>query len=112
MMLPDKNSQPAREPAPAPEIDPISPEDASVIMERALEPYTADGWQVLSKSAYDAHLTRGMRNLDVRVDLLGQVETNETGLTPLQDSGRLTAWVLLLASLLLVLTVASVLGII
>ena len=52
-----------------------------------------------------------MRNLDVRVDLLGQVETEESGLTPLQDSGRLTAWVLLLALLLVVLALSAALGI-
>lgn len=110
MMLPDKESRPANALPPEPEIEPIGPEDAGAIMAQALDRYTAEGWQVLSKSAYDARLMRGMRNLDVHIDLLGQVETRESGLTPLQDSGRLTAWVLLLASLLLALTVASVLG--
>jgi hypothetical protein len=53
-----------------------------------------------------------MRNLDVRVDLIGRVEVQESGLTPLQDSGRLTAWVLLLAALLVTLALSSALGII
>ncbi len=109
-MLPDKDSRPANAPSPAPEIDPISPEDASAIMAQAIEKYTAEGWHVLTQSAYDARLTREMYNLDIRIDLLGQVETHESGLTPLQDSGRLTAWVLLLATLLLVLALASALG--
>ena len=52
-----------------------------------------------------------MRNLDIRVDLLGQVETEESGLTPLQDSGRLMAWMVLLAALLVVLALSTALGI-
>ncbi|GIV81085.1 MAG: hypothetical protein KatS3mg051_0439 [Anaerolineae bacterium] len=58
-----------------------------------------------------ARLTRGDRNLDVRVDLLGEVEVKESTLTPLQDSGRLVAWMLLLTSLLLALAIAAALGI-
>ncbi len=58
-----------------------------------------------------ARLTRGDRNLDVRVDLLGEVEVKESALTPLQDSGRLVAWMLLLTSLLLALAIAAALGI-
>lgn len=81
-------------------------------MERVVAQYTAEGWQVLSRSAYDARLTRGTRNLDIRVDLLGDVNVSESGLTPLQDSGRLIAWVLLLASLLVALALGSALGLI
>ena len=93
-------------------IEPIAAEDAAQILARAIEPYLADGWHVLDRGAYSARLTRGVRNLDVRVDLLGQVETEESGLTPLQDSGRLTAWVLLLVTLLVVLALSAALGII
>jgi hypothetical protein len=46
------------------------------------------------------------------VDLLGKLEPEESGLTPLQDSGRLIAWVLLLATLLIVLALSAALGII
>ncbi len=95
-----------------PEIEPIHPEQAEIILREALEPYLADGWYLLSQNAYTARLTRGMRNLDVMVDLLGKVETHEFGLTPLQDSGRLMAWVVLLATLLVVLAISAVLGII
>jgi hypothetical protein len=42
---------------------------------------------------------------------LGQIVTQESGLTPLQDSGRLTAWVLLLAALLVALALSAALGI-
>jgi len=111
-MLPDTQPKMTTPSSSKPEIEPISPEAASKILQTALEPYIADGWQLLDQSAYAARLTRGMRNLDIRVDLLGQVEAHESGLTPLQNSGRLTAWVLLLASLLVALALASALGII
>jgi hypothetical protein len=109
-MLPDTASDPGPRKEPPPEIEPISPRDAQVILQKALEPYLADGWRVLDRSAYIARLTRGTCNLDIRVDLLGQVEKHESGLTPLQESGRLTAWVLLLAVLLVVLALTAALG--
>jgi hypothetical protein len=107
-MLPDKHPPVGTSTT---EIEPISPQDAEAILKTALEPYLADGWTVLDRGAYHARLTRGLRNLDVRVDLLGAVSTEESGLSPLQDSGRLTAWVMLLATLLVVLALASALGI-
>src|SRR3990172_2180370 len=90
-------------PTPEPEIEPISPQEAASILKTALEPYSADGWRVIDQSAYDARLTRGTRNLTIRIDLVGQVVTEQSGLTSLQDRGRLTAWVLLLAMLLVAL---------
>jgi hypothetical protein len=93
------------------EIEPISPREAERILAQALEPYLAEGWHVLERDAYMARLTREDRNLDVRVDLLGQVQTEESNLTALQDSGRLVAWVLLITALLLALTITSALGI-
>lgn len=107
------NSTPELEPNPGPptEIEPINPHEAERILGQALEPYLAEGWRVLERDAYTARLTRDDRNLDVRVDLLGQVETRESGLTALQDSGRLVAWVLLITALLLALAITSALGI-
>ena len=93
------------------EIEPIGIAEAEKIMEEALQPYLADEWRVIDRGPYAARLTRGMRNLDIRVDLLGQVETEESGLTPVQDSGRLMAWMLLLAALLVVLALSAALGI-
>ena len=110
-MLPDTQPEPKYQRAPEPEIEPISPEKAADILQEALEPYLGDGWRVLDRGAYSARLTRGMFNLDVRVDRLGQVEAQESGLTPLQESGRLTAWVLLLAALLVALALSAALGI-
>lgn len=95
-----------------PEIEPIHPEQAEILLREAMEPYLADGWHLLRHNAYTARLTRGTRNMDIFVDLLGQIETQESGLTPLQDSGRLVAWVILLAALLIVLSISAALGII
>jgi hypothetical protein len=94
-----------------PEIEPVGPDEAEAILEAALQPYLAGDWRVIDRGPYAARLTRGLRNLDLRVDLLGQVETEESGLTPLQDSGRLIAWTLLLAALLIVLALSAALGI-
>ncbi|MBN1202120.1 MAG: hypothetical protein JXJ20_09715 [Anaerolineae bacterium] len=111
-MLPDTETNPAPPQEPQPEIEPIGVEQAQQILQTAMDPYLADGWRVIDRSAFTARLTREMRNLDIRVDLLGEVETEEMGLTPLQESGRLMAWALLLASLLVMLALASALGIV
>jgi len=66
---------------------------------------------VIDRSAYLMRLTRGKRNLDIRVDLLGQIEKQEMDLTPLQDSGRLMAWILLLTALMVALALSAALGI-
>jgi hypothetical protein len=111
-MLPDAESNPITPVPEESEIEPIQPEEAAAVMEQALQPYLDDGWLVLHQSPYIARLTREGRNLEIRVDLLGKVIVDEVALSPLQDSGRLIAWVLLLASLLVVLVLATVLGII
>lgn len=105
---PDSPAPPTAQPA---EIEPIAPAKAAAILEGVLAPYLADGWHVLHRDAYSARLTRGDRNLDLRVDLLGHIEQQESALTPLQDSGRWIAWVVLLAMLLVVMALASALGI-
>jgi hypothetical protein len=93
------------------EIEPVGIDEAGKIMEDALQPYLAEDWRIIDRGPYATRLTRGVRNLDIRVDLLGQVETEESGLTPLQDSGRLMAWMVLLAALLVVLALSAALGI-
>jgi hypothetical protein len=106
-MAPDTLSDSTQQP----EIEPVGIAEAEKIMEEALQPYLADDWRIIDRGPYAARLTRGMRNLDVRIDLLGQVEIEESGLTPLQDSGRLMAWMVLLAALLVVLALSAALGI-
>lgn len=113
-MLPENAPDPGitQPDPPETEIEPISPDDAEVLLKQAMEPYLADEWHVLYQDAYLARLTRGMRNLDIRVDLLGNIETTESELNPLQDSGRLMAWVVLIAMLLVMLALTSALGIV
>jgi hypothetical protein len=110
-MLPDSTPDPTPTPSPEEEVEPVSAEEVAQIIEEAIAPYLADEWRVIDRGVSSVRLTRGMRNLDIYVDLLGQVERRETGLTPLQETGRLTAWVLLLASLLVALALAAALGI-
>lgn len=87
------------------------PEEAAAILEPKLAELEADGWKVLVHTDYMARLTRGNHNLDVRVDLLGNLEIEEARLSPLQESGWMIAFVLFLITFLLVLTLASGLGV-
>lgn len=103
MPNPDRSEQP--------EVEPISLAESEKILEEALAPYLSDDWRIVDRGPDAARLTRGTRNLDLRVDLLGQVITEESALTPLQDSGRLIAWMLLLAALLIGLAFSAALGI-
>jgi hypothetical protein len=91
-------------------ITPISPDDARQILEAAMAPYLEDGWIVRAEHDFMARLTRGKTNMDFYVDLLGEVTREEKPISPVQDSGRLVAWALLLVSFLLAVAVASALG--
>jgi hypothetical protein len=96
--------------SPTAAVEPISPAEARQRLEAALDPYLQDGWVIRAQHDYMAQLTRGRRNLEFYVDLVGGVTVTEKGLTPGQASGHLIAWVLLLVSFLLVLAIASALG--
>ncbi len=93
-----------------PEVEPVDPQTAEAALSEALAPYLAEDWRVLHRDAYSARLRRAGRNVDVWVDLLGDVQTRERGPTPLQESGRLMAWMVLLAMLLLALALSAALG--
>ncbi|KAB2904023.1 MAG: hypothetical protein KJ064_14960 [Anaerolineae bacterium] len=92
------------------EIEPISPEQAAAIIEPKLEDLQAQGWKIISATDYAARLTRDKMNLDVWVDLLGQIEMQEKPLTLMQESGQIIAVVLLIMIVLFVLVLLSVLG--
>ncbi len=111
-MLPENTPTPGMlRPNPAEtEVEPIDPQAAESILREAIAPYLAEGWRVLHRDAYSARLRRDARNIDVWIDLLGDVQTRERGLTPLQESGRLMAWTVLLAMLLLALALSAVFG--
>lgn len=54
------------------------------------------GWLLVSAHDYMARVTRGSRNVDFYVDLLGDVTIEEKEISAAQSSGRLIAWALLL----------------
>jgi hypothetical protein len=90
--------------------EPITPDEARARLDAALEPYLADDWVVRTRHDYMARLTRGGQNLDFYVDLLGEIQMEEAPLTPGQDSGRLVAWLLLIAVFLIIVIIATQLG--
>ena len=105
------------EDTPQTEIEPISAEDARVrlyaaIRERLGEHWDDEesGWRMVSGHDYMARLTRGSRNVDFMVDLLGNVTIEEKAIGPAQIQGRLNAWLLLGASLMLAMLLAYLSG--
>jgi hypothetical protein len=87
-------------------VEPIAPEEARAILDEAMRERLGDdwqdegsGWQLVTGHDYMARVTRGSRNVDFYVDLLGEVTIEENEISPAQASGRLIAWVLLLVSL-------------
>ena len=64
------------------------------------------GWLKVHDSDYLVRLTRRGINMDFHCDLLGAVSVTEQPANPLQTSGRLIAWMLLGASMLLALALA------
>ncbi|MCC6805638.1 MAG: hypothetical protein IT319_22340 [Anaerolineae bacterium] len=98
-------------------IEPIPPEQAREILERAMRERLGDdwrdessGWQMITGHDYMARVTRGRINVDFYVDLLGDVTVTEKAINPAQDSGRALAWVLLLLSLGIAFLVARIAG--
>jgi hypothetical protein len=98
-------------------IEPIAPQAARERLEAAIREHLGDdwddedeGWIVISRHDYMARLTKGRTNIDFYVDLLGHVEIRRSPISPAQDVGRLVAWVVLGASLLLALMLARVAG--
>ena len=99
------------------DIDPIAPEEARAILHAAvrekLGPNWNDpesGWLQVSGHDYMMRLTRGSRNVDFYVDLLGQVSIEESTGNAIQDVGRLRAWMFLGGSLLVALALARLAG--
>ncbi len=100
-----------------PEPDIISPQAARAAIQRAIvarlgADWDGDGgWEVVHQSDYFVRLSKGSVNLDVACDLLGEVSFSESALNPLQASGRLVAWMVLGASLLIALAIAWASGV-
>ncbi|NDJ85984.1 MAG: hypothetical protein GYB66_08870 [Chloroflexi bacterium] len=93
------------------QVDFVTPQEAEDILRPEVERLVEEGWQLINKPLYGARLQRENEIIDLRVDLRGKLET-ETKLAFMSPAqrGRLIAWVLLLSSLLVTLTLASVLG--
>lgn len=92
------------------EPDIIEPEDAAKILKPVLEQYQSEGWVVILENDYAARITRGTKNIDLRVDLLGELSIEEKPLSEAQKVGQLVAIMLLIAGFLVLLTLVSALG--
>ena len=99
------------------EIEPIPPEQARAILDAAMKQRLGEdwededsGWLLVTGHDYMARVTRGRRNVDFYVDLLGQVTVQQSEITGAQDSGRLIAWVFLLLSLGIAFLMARIVG--
>lgn len=93
------------------EVEPIAPDDAAVILEAKLQELEADGWIILVQNDYMARLTRGNRNIDLQVDLLGELQMEEKPLSDVQEVGRIVAIMLFIVAFIVILTLLSALGV-
>jgi hypothetical protein len=99
------------------EVEPIPPEQAREILEAAMRAKLGDdwhdedsSWQWVTGHDYMARVTRGRKNVDFYVDLLGNVTVTESEINPAQDSGRMIAWILLGLSLAIAFLIARAVG--
>lgn len=111
-MMPDTTPPPLSD-----DIDPIPAEQARAILYAAIQTRLGEhwndeesGWRMVTGHDYMARLTRGSRNIDFMVDLLGNVTIEEKAIGAAQMQGRINAWLLLVASLILALLVAYLSG--
>lgn len=88
----------------------IEPEQAAALLQPQIEALCAEGWVVILQTDYDARLTRGDSNLDLHIDLLGELSITESPLTDVQKIGQIVALILVMVSFLVLLTLVSVLG--
>jgi hypothetical protein len=109
--------QPKDQSQPVGNVEPIEPEQARQLLDQAIRERLGDhwddeetGWVRVTGHDYMARLTRGRKNLDFYVDLLGNVTVEEKELSPVQQQGRLVAWMILLGSLLIAYVVARLTG--
>nr|AUN37555.1 hypothetical protein [uncultured bacterium] len=98
-------------------VEPIAPEQAREILENAMRQRLGDnwhdeesGWQLITGHDYMARVTRGRKNVDFYVDLLGEVTVSESEINSAQDSGRMLAWMFLGLSLAIAFLVARIVG--
>ena len=99
------------------EVEPIPPEQARAILEQAMAQRLGagwrdedSGWQLVTGHDYMARVTRGRKNVDFYVDLLGEVTVSESEINAAQDSGRTLAWMFLGLSLAIAFLIARIVG--
>lgn len=93
------------------DIEIVSPDEAEEILRPEVEQLMAEGWRVVSKPLYGVRLEHERSILDLRVDLLGNIERNEHyNFMSGAEVGRTVAWVLLIITFLFILVLASALG--
>ncbi len=97
------------------EIEPISAAEARALLETAIrarlgEDWDDDqsGWAVVTRHDYMAQLVRDGQNITFYVDLVGNIRTEEQGITPAQERGRLLVWLFLGGSVLVALAIARI----
>jgi hypothetical protein len=100
-------------------VEPISSEQARAILDAAIRERLGDnwddkeeGWALVTGHDFMARLTKGNRNVDFYVDLLGNVTIEEKPLTDVQASGRLYAFLFLALSLVIAYLLARIAGLV
>lgn len=91
--------------------DIVTPEQAEEILRPEVHQLQEEGWRIVAKPLYGVRMEKGVEVMDLRVDLLGNIE-RDTKLTVWTSvaKGRMVAWVLLITVLLVVLVFASEVG--
>ena len=92
------------------EVQIVEPDEAAAIINPVIAELEAEGWVVIVQNDYMARLTRGRRNLDLEVSLLGELHREEKPLSLVQESGQMVAILLVLISILAAISAASALG--
>jgi len=97
------------------DIDIATPEEQRAAIDAAILERLGENWQkdwILVHDASDlVRVHQGEINLDFQADLLANVEIIEREANPLQLSGRMIAWSILVAFLLLAFTIAAIAGV-
>lgn len=92
----------------------ITPEEARIALNDAIRQKLgeawSDTWDIVSGHDFMMRLTDGTQNMDFYVDLLGQVTIEEKPAEIDRHSGRVSAWLVLGASLFLAYVIARFAG--
>lgn len=97
------------------EFEPLSLEESRIIVEAAIVERLGEMWRkewlVVHNDPTLMRLNKGNVNLDFQIDLLGNVEITERQANPVQLSGRLIVWSVLISSLFLAFVLATIAGV-